>query len=81
VNDESSDRLTPAEERLLRLLTLLRSEAHGAHASLEDAVMRRVRLQLLARHIGRAVADIAGAVADGVALIFGLRPRGKEKRS
>jgi hypothetical protein len=81
VNDDAQDRLTPAEEQLVRLLALLRVQAEGAQASLQQAVMQRVRWQLLARHIGRTVAQIAGALADGLAIVFGVGSRGKEKRS
>jgi hypothetical protein len=81
VNDASRDRLTPAEERLVRLLALLRVHAGDAHASLQQSVMHRLRWQLLAQHFGRAISEIAGAVVDGLALVFGSSSRGKEKRS
>jgi hypothetical protein len=80
VNDDAQDRLTPAEERLVRLLALLRVQAEEAQTSLQQAVMQRVRWQLLARQLGHAVAQIAGALTDGLALVFGAGSRGKERR-
>jgi hypothetical protein len=77
--DEGSDRLTPAEERLLRLLALLQIEAESAHASLQQPVMHRVRLQLFMRQIGQTIAELAGTVLDGLALVIGFRTNGKEK--
>jgi hypothetical protein len=74
------DRLTPAEERLVRLLALLRVHTDEAQTSLQRAVLHRVRWQLISRHVARAIAEIAGAVADGVALVLGSTPRGKERR-
>ena len=72
--------LSPAEERLLRLLALLRAEADVGEGTVRQAVMSHIRWQLLARTIGRAVAGLAGAVADGLALVFGLQPEREEKR-
>ncbi len=65
------DELTPAEERLLRLLALLQLERQDGGA-LTHAVMWRVRLQYVARGLARAVAQLAAAVADGLSLVLKL---------
>jgi hypothetical protein len=81
VTDAGEDDLTPAEERLVRLLALVRVHAEVAQTSLQHAVVHRVRWQLLSKQLAHAIAEIAGAVADGIALVFGTGSRGKEKRS
>jgi hypothetical protein len=80
MTDTGDDRLTPAEERLVRLLALVRVHAEVAQTSLQHTVIHRVRWQLLSKHLARAAAEIMAAVADGVALVFGPGSRGKEKR-
>jgi hypothetical protein len=81
VTESGDDRLTPAEERLVRLLALVRVHAELAQTSLHQGVVNRVRWQLLSKQLARAMAEIMGAVADGIALVFGPSSRGKEKRS
>ena len=73
MNDEgrAEDAVTPAEERLTRLLALLRVELRDG-AELPQAIVRRARWQLIVRSFARTVADIAGAVAGGVAVLLGL---------
>ena len=62
------------------LLVLLRAEAGAVEYSLQQGIISRVRWQLLARVVGQAVAGIAGAVADGLALVPGLHSERKEER-
>jgi hypothetical protein len=62
------------------LLVLLRAEAGAVESSLQRAIISRVRWQLLARVVGQAVAGLAGAVADGFALVTGLPSERKEER-
>jgi hypothetical protein len=81
VTETGNDGLTPAEERLVRLLALVRVHAEVAQTSLQHAVIQRVRWQLLSKHVGRAIAEVMGAVADGIALVFGVSSRGKGRRS
>jgi hypothetical protein len=76
MNDEGRrDDLTSSEERLVRLLLLLRAEPVDGSA-VTDAVMRAARWQVLVRGVARALSDVALAVAEGVAVIVGIgRPR------
>ncbi len=62
--------LSPAEERLLRLLLLLQAETRRLDASLTDAVMRRARWQYAARGVARAIGTLAGAIVDGLGLVL-----------
>jgi hypothetical protein len=66
--------LSPAEARLVRLLALL-APAPPGDPSFARSVVRIARWQLLFRELGWAVAAVATAVADGVALIAGLGRR------
>jgi hypothetical protein len=70
------DELSPAEARLVRLLALL-APAPPGDPSLTRSVVRVARWQLLFRDFGRAVAVVAAAVADGVAVIAGPGRRGR----
>jgi hypothetical protein len=72
MNDERRrDDLTPSEERLVRLLLLLRAEPVDGSA-VTNAVMRAARWQLVVRGVARALSDVALAVAEGVAMIAGV---------
>ena len=81
MNDDRTreDELTPAEERLLALLTLLRAETPPSDPALTNAVMRTARWQVLVRGMFRAVGGFATVTADAFAAILGIRtgPRGK----
>ncbi len=76
---EERPNLTPAEQRLVGLLMLLSEETRRSSEALTGRVMRAIRLQYLTRGVVRAVGGLAAAVADGLALVFGLkvRPRGR----
>ena len=69
---ERPDALTPAERRLLALMLLLRTEPPG-DAPAPDRVVRTARMQLIVRDAVQAVAGLAAAVADGLAVVFGTR--------
>ena len=73
------DTLTPAEERLVTLLLLLRVDVGGGPQTSET--MRLVRLQYAFREIARALGVLAAAVVDGLGVLLGgARPtneRGK----
>ncbi len=73
------EELTPAEERLLTLLTLLRAEAPRSDEALTQAVMRTARWQLVVLGVLRAVGGFATATVDTLGAIVGIRagPRGK----
>jgi hypothetical protein len=81
VNDDRTleDELTPAEERLVALLTLLRAETPRSDRALTHAVIRTARWQLLLRSVFRTVGGFAGVTVDALAAILGMRtgPRGK----
>ena len=71
--------LTPAEERLLALLTLLRAETPPSDPGLTSAVMRTARWQLVVRGMFRAVGGFATVTADAFAVLLGIRPGSKGK--
>ena len=75
MNEERTpdEELTPAEERLLALLTLLRAEAPRSDHALTQAVMRSARWQLVALGVFRAVGGFATAAVDTLATILGIR--------
>lgn len=78
MSDERPD-LTQAEQRLVGLLLLLSEETRRSSEALTGRVMQAVRLQYLTRGLVHVVGSLAAAVADGLALVFGLevRPRGR----
>ena len=78
-NPPLDEGLTPAEERLLRLLLLLQAEEAQPSASLADTVMRTLRRQRLLHDIAHALAGLVAAVADGVLVLFGLGPRSERR--
>ena len=71
--DDPTDEASAAELRLLALLLLLRSESPSGDPALTTSVMRTARLQHAVRGAAHAVATLAGAVVDGIALILGVR--------
>jgi hypothetical protein len=73
------EELTPAEERLLTLLTLLRAEAPRSDRALTDAVMRTARWQFVLRGVFRAVGGIAASTLDTLASILGIRAGSRGK--
>lgn len=80
MNDEpAAEELSPAEQRLVRLLALLRAERVDA-PGLASAVARTARWQLVVRELARSLASIAVAVAEGVGLLFGLGGQGGRGR-
>jgi hypothetical protein len=81
VNDDGAreEELSPAEERLVALLALLRAEAPRSDRALTHAVMRTARWQLVLQNVFRVVGGFAGMTVDALAAILGIRsgPRGK----
>ena len=81
MNDDRTreDDLTAAEERLLALLTLLRTEVPRSDRALTEAVMRTAHWQLVLQGVFRAVGGFAGVTVDALVAILGIRtrPRGK----
>jgi hypothetical protein len=72
---EDRGELSPAEQRLIGLLLLLRDEVGRSDAALTERVMRGVRLQFLARGFARAVGSLVAAALDGIALVLGRSGR------
>ena len=70
---EESRELTPAEQRLVGLLLLLREERGHDHPGLTGRVMRAVRLQYVTRGFVRAIGSLAAAIGDALALLLGAR--------
>jgi hypothetical protein len=81
MNDDRTrdEELTPAEERLLALLTLLRADAPRSDRALTHAVIRTARWQLVLHGVFRAVGGFAAVTVDALVAILGIRggPRGK----
>ena len=72
---------TAAEERLLALLALIGAETGRDDPRGVAAMMRQVRWQRELRELMRALGDLAGALAFGVAAILGIpRRSGSAKR-
>ncbi len=62
--------LGPAEQRLVRLLALLRVEP-GDSQGLTGEVMRTARWQLVVRDFAGALGGIASAIGSGIAVLLG----------
>lgn len=62
---------TPAEQRLLALLALLRSDLVRSRPGLVAAIMQRVRWQGLLRDVAEALGSFASSVAHGLGLLLG----------
>lgn len=73
MSERDNEPLSPAEERLLTYLLLLRGDAQAAAEPGTQSVMRTVRWQLMVRSVVRAVSDLAAAIADGIAALVGRR--------
>ncbi len=71
--------VTPAEDRLLRLLALLERD-DGADDGLTRRVMRSVRWQHAVRGVLGALGTLAGAVGEGLVVVLGMR-RGRNGES
>lgn len=69
--------LSLAEQRLVSLLALLRSDLVRSRPALVGAIMRRVRWQGLIRELLGAVGTVASSLAHGVTLLLG-RPRSRD---
>jgi hypothetical protein len=64
VSDRSGgEQPTPAEQRLVALLALLRSDLVRSRPGLAAAIMRRVRWQGLLRDVAGALGSFASSVA------------------
>lgn len=70
-----SESPTPAEQRLLALLLLLRSPSDGANPSLIGSVMRRVRIQMMVREL----LGVLGGVTRAAEEVLRLLARGSRK--
>ncbi len=81
MNDDRTpdEDLTPAEERLLALLTLLRAETPRSDRTLTEAVMRTARWQLVLAGVFRAVGGFATTTVDTIASILGIRAGSRGK--
>jgi hypothetical protein len=81
MNDDRTpdEDLTPAEERLVALLTLLRAEAPRSDETLTEAVIRTARWQLVFLGVFRAVGGFATATVDTLAGILGIRAGSRGK--
>ena len=72
--------LTASEARLLALLVLLRGDGAHDDPALRATLMRTLRWQRTLRQAARAVGDLALALADGLALVAGIRTSGTRRR-
>jgi hypothetical protein len=81
MNDDRTpdEELTPAEERLLTLLTLLRADAPRSDRALTDAVLRTARWQLVFLGVFSTVGGFATATVDTLASILGIRAGSRGK--
>jgi len=69
-----SESPSPAEQRLLALLLLLRPAADGGDASLVASVMWKVRVQRTVRELLGMLGELTGAV-ENVLRLFAQRTR------
>ena len=65
-----SDGLSPAEEQLVALLELLRTEGIEPREALADAVMRTVEWQVLVRGTIILISDLVGSMAAMLSLFL-----------
>jgi hypothetical protein len=72
------DAPSPAEQRLLALLLLLRRELDDSQGPPVSAVMRRVRVQRVLRDLLGAMTHLAAAAVEGVGLVLGW-PRRRQR--
>jgi hypothetical protein len=84
VNDDPREdaEITAAEERLLGLLLLLRPDRARLDPRFNERVMRSVHWQSAVRGVAAALGSLAGALAEGLTLLLGMRrgSGGKEER-
>jgi hypothetical protein len=73
--DEPPEVLSPAERRLHEHMELLRTEPPAPPAPLVARIVHAARWQRAIRRPLLAIGALAGAVADGVRLLFGPRTR------
>jgi hypothetical protein len=73
--DEHPETPSPAERRLDEHMELLRTDAPVPPAPLVAQIVHAARWQRAIRRPLVAVGALAGAVADGVRLLFGVRTR------
>ena len=64
---------SPAEQRLLLLLEVLRREAGGDDRAFVGSVMRHVRVQSVLRELLSAVGGLTLAVREALALLLASR--------
>jgi hypothetical protein len=76
--DREDPELSPAERRLRGLLEVLAVETPRPDPGLPGRVVRTVRWQRPVRAALGATGQLAGAVADGLALLLGTR-RGDDR--
>jgi hypothetical protein len=78
MNDEpgADQSLTAAEQRLLALFVLFRSDLVRARPGLVQGIMQRVRWQQLVRELMRAIGNIGSAVGQGLRIALGRSVRG-----
>jgi hypothetical protein len=74
------DPLTPAEQRLLALLLLLRTDEARSDPLLARRVIQSVRWQRAVRQVLAAVGGLAAAVGEGLAVLVGARAGRSETR-
>lgn len=79
-NAETTDAETPAEERLLAHLAALREAPPTSSERLVDDVVRHARWQRAVRDPLVSVGTFAFALASGLGLLFGWRPRKEGER-
>jgi hypothetical protein len=65
-----SDGLSPAEEQLVALLELLRTEGIQPGEALADAVMRTVEWQVFVRGTIVLISDLVGSMAAMLSLVL-----------
>ncbi len=64
---------SPAEQRLLLLLEVLRREAGGDDRAFVGSVMRHVRVQSVLRELLSAVGGLTSAVREALAILLASR--------
>jgi hypothetical protein len=76
VNQEGrrEEQLTPSEERLVRLLGVLRAGAPPSGATLPGGVTRTASWQLFVKRVALTAGDVIVAAGETLATVFGLRP-------
>jgi hypothetical protein len=73
---EPPEPLSPAETRLLALVVLLREEAPRPDDSLEAAILRSARRQLVLRGALQELAKLLAGLGSALVQVLGLRRPG-----